>query len=83
MTNKGFDGWQNYYFDPEPEEYVEEEDDRDQLVYTDWNRSEFDELDPHICGNCGHYRLIESGIIEKCGDCGDDEIDLGMPTEIP
>lgn len=32
------------------------------------------------CGNCGTYRVITGVIVEKCPNCGDDEIDLSEPT---
>lgn len=35
------------------------------------------------CGNCGTYRTVENGIVEKCSYCGDDEIDLSEPIDIP
>ena len=33
------------------------------------------------CGNCGVYREIKDGIVEKCPNCGDDEWEfVGVPN---
>lgn len=35
------------------------------------------------CGNCGVYRKIENGVMQKCTNCGDDETDLNEEIQIP
>jgi len=35
------------------------------------------------CGNCGVYRMITKGIMEKCPNCGDDETDLNEEIDVP
>lgn len=40
-------------------------------------------IQSQACGNCGAYRTVSGCIIEKCLNCGDDEIDLSMPIEVP
>ena len=37
----------------------------------------------HECGNCGVARFEHGGIIEKCPNCDDDEIDLSQLEQIP
>lgn len=37
----------------------------------------------HECGNCGVPRFEHDGILEKCPNCGDDEIDLSQETNVP
>lgn len=37
----------------------------------------------HECGNCGVARFEHDGIIEKCLNCGDDEIDMAQIGEVP
>ncbi len=37
----------------------------------------------HECGNCGVPRFEHGGIIEKCPNCGDDEIDLSLIGDVP
>ncbi len=37
----------------------------------------------HECGNCGVARFEHDGIIEKCLNCGDDEIDVAQIGEVP
>ena len=34
------------------------------------------------CGNCGTYRAVRNGIIEKCPNCGDDEIELDAVADV-
>lgn len=35
------------------------------------------------CGNCGTWRTVENGIVQKCSYCGDDEIDLSDEINVP
>lgn len=35
------------------------------------------------CLNCGVFRVIENGVMEKCPNCGDDETDLNEEIQIP
>lgn len=35
------------------------------------------------CLNCGTFRQIENGVMEKCPNCGDDETDLNEEIQIP
>ncbi len=37
----------------------------------------------HECGNCGVPRFEHDGIIEKCLNCGDEEIDLSQAEQVP
>lgn len=32
------------------------------------------------CGNCGTYRMITGVMVQRCPNCGDDEIDLSEST---
>jgi predicted nucleic acid-binding Zn-ribbon protein len=30
----------------------------------------------YVCGNCGVFREIKDGMVEKCPNCGDDEFEM-------
>jgi len=34
------------------------------------------------CGNCETYRAVVNGVIEKCPNCGDDEIELDAVADV-
>lgn len=33
---------------------------------------------PWACPNCGATRFVHNGIVEQCGVCGDEEIDIAL-----
>jgi len=34
------------------------------------------------CGNCGTFRTVRNGVIEKCRNCGDDDIELVAVADV-